>query len=227
MSFGDVSHLLVGKRRSQVFWPCPVFDGLSKEWTFGSGRNGLLVVEWMNDQVVEFFVIYTFWGHLSESKTRILLGFIAGPKIQAHRHFLTNQIRIFISLFWSLNIFLWISFWAGFSRMFLFCVFSWLVEKYKNVTSMLMQFWSEISRIFFRMFLGLIILRLKNVYSIYSVAEPISMSTPQMNYVNENSQSDMKEQRRGNNNNKWQFICRIYKRVCKCPWWLMLVVEYS
>ena len=28
-----------------------------------------------------------------------------------------------------------------------------------------------------------------------SVAEPISMSTPQMNYVNENSQSNMKEQR--------------------------------
>ena len=27
------------------------------------------------------------------------------------------------------------------------------------------------------------------------VAEPINMSTPQMNYVNENSQSNMKEQR--------------------------------
>ena len=34
------------------------------------------------------------------------------------------------------------------------------------------------------------------------VAEPINMSTPQMNYVNENSQSNMKEQRRGNDNNK-------------------------
>ena len=34
------------------------------------------------------------------------------------------------------------------------------------------------------------------------VAELISMSTPQMNYVNENSQSNMKEQRRGKNNNK-------------------------
>ena len=34
------------------------------------------------------------------------------------------------------------------------------------------------------------------------VAEPISMSTPQMNYVNENSQSNMKEQRRDNNYNK-------------------------
>ena len=34
------------------------------------------------------------------------------------------------------------------------------------------------------------------------VAEPISMSTPQMNYVNENSQNNMKEQRQGNNNNK-------------------------
>ena len=34
------------------------------------------------------------------------------------------------------------------------------------------------------------------------VAEPISMSTPQMNYVNENSQNNRKEQRRDNNNNK-------------------------
>ena len=37
---------------------------------------------------------------------------------------------------------------------------------------------------------------------IYIVAEPISMSTPQMNYVNENSQSNMKEQRQDNNNYK-------------------------
>ena len=43
--------------------------------------------------------------------------------------------------------------------------FSWLVEKYKNVTSMLMRFWSKISRMFLCMFL-LLILRLKNVYSI-------------------------------------------------------------
>ena len=57
--------------------------------------------------------------------------------------------------------FLLISFWSRFSRMFLFCVFSWLVEKYKNVTSMLMRFWSKISRMFLCMFLGLIILRLK------------------------------------------------------------------
>ena len=28
-----------------------------------------------------------------------LLGFIVGPKIQARRHFLTNQIRIFTYLF--------------------------------------------------------------------------------------------------------------------------------
>ena len=34
--------------------------------------------------------------------------------------------------------------------MFLFYVFSWLVEKYKNVTSMPMQFWSEISRTFLK-----------------------------------------------------------------------------
>ena len=32
------------------------------------------------------------------------------------------------------------------------------------------------------------------------------MSTPQMNYVNENSQNSRKEQKQGNNNNKWQFI---------------------
>ena len=32
---------------------------------------------------------------------------------------------------------LFISFWSWFSWMFLFYVFSWLVEKYKNVTSML------------------------------------------------------------------------------------------
>ena len=56
-----------------------------------------------------------------------------------------------------------------------------------------------------------------------SVAEPMSMSTPQMSYVNENSQSNMKEQRRDNNYNKRQFICRIYKRVCKCPWRLYVV----
>ena len=48
------------------------------------------------------------------------------------------------------------------------------------------------------------------------------MSTPQMSYVNENSQSNMKEQRR-DNNYKRQFICRIYKRVCKCPWRLYVV----
>ena len=38
------------------------------------------------------------------------------------------------------------------------------------------------------------------------VAEPISMSTPQMNYVNENSQNNRKEQRWDNSYNKWQFI---------------------
>ena len=53
-----------------------------------------------------------------------------------------------------------------------------------------------------------------SVPSLNIVAEPISMSTPQMSYV---SQSNMKEQRRDNNYNKRQFICRIYKRVCKCP----------
>ena len=57
--------------------------------------------------------------------------------------------------------FLLISFWVGFSIMFLFCVFSWVVEKYENVTLILIWFWSEISRMFLCMFLGLIILRLK------------------------------------------------------------------
>ena len=58
------------------------------------------------------------------------------------------------------------SFWVRFSRMFLFYVFSWLVEKFKNVTTMLMRFCSEISWMFLCMFWGLIILRLKNVFSI-------------------------------------------------------------
>ena len=81
--------------------------------------------------------------------------------IQARGHCLFNQIRIITYLFWSLNIFLFISFLVGFCRMFLFCVFSWLVEKYKSVTLMLMRFWSEISRMLLSMHLGLIILRLK------------------------------------------------------------------
>ena len=38
------------------------------------------------------------------------------------------------------------------------------------------------------------------------VAGPISMSTPLMSYVNENSQSNMKEQRRDNNYNKRLFV---------------------
>ena len=45
------------------------------------------------------------------------------------------------------------------------------------------------------------------------VAEPISMSTPQMNYVNENSQNNRKEQRRGNDNNKWQFYFVVFTSV--------------
>ena len=109
--------------------------------------------------LIKFLVIYTFFGELKWIKNRILLSFITGPKIQAHGHFLTYHMHTY--LFWSLNIFLLISFWAEFSRMFLFCVFSWLVEKYKTVTSMLMRLWSEISRKFLSMFWGLIILRQK------------------------------------------------------------------
>ena len=45
--------------------------------------------------LIKFFVIYTFGGHLSGSKNN----FIVGPKIQARRHFLINQIRIFTYLF--------------------------------------------------------------------------------------------------------------------------------
>ena len=56
----------------------------------------LLVVEC--PQLIKFFVIYTF-GSLKWIKNSILLDFIAGPKIQARRHFLTNQIRIFTYLF--------------------------------------------------------------------------------------------------------------------------------
>ena len=73
----------------------------------------------------------TWWWWWKWIKNRILLSFIAGPKIQACRHFLTSQIRIIIYLFWSLNIFLLISFWAEFSTIFLFCIFRWLVDKYK------------------------------------------------------------------------------------------------
>ena len=98
-------------------------------------------------------------------KNRILLNFIAGPKIQVLGHFLTNQIHIITNLFWILKHLL-ITFWIEFSWMFLICDYSWLVIKYKIVTSMLMRFWSEISRMFTSMFLELIILRQKNVYSI-------------------------------------------------------------
>ena len=55
-------------------------------WPFGCRMSKL----------IKFFVIYTLWGHQSGSKNRIVLGFIAGPKIEARRHFLINQIRIFI-----------------------------------------------------------------------------------------------------------------------------------
>ena len=71
---------------------------------------------------------------------------------------MTNQIRIFYSFVLEPKKFLLISFWSGFSRMFLFYVFSWLVEKYKNVTYAVLI---QISWMFLCMFL-LIILRLKN-----------------------------------------------------------------
>ena len=97
---------------------------------------------WLNS------LLFILLGELKWIKNRILLSFIAGPKIQAGGYFLTNQIRIVTYLFRSLNVFLLISFRDEFSRMLLYYVFSWLVEKYKSVTSMLMWFWSEFSRMF-------------------------------------------------------------------------------
>ena len=129
----------------------------------GSGASQVECLSWLNSS------LFILLGKLKWIKNRILLSFIAGPKTQARRHFLTHPIRIITYLFWSLNIFLLISFWAGFSRMFLFCVFSWFVEKYKNVTSILNRFWSEFSRMLLFMFMGLIILRFKNVYSIHLI----------------------------------------------------------
>ena len=57
------------------------------------------------------------------------------------------------------------------------------------------------------------------------------MSTPQMSYVNENSQSNMKEQRQGNNNtsdNLFVVFTSVYVNVRDgCMWslarWVMLV----
>ena len=53
------------------------------------------------------------------------------------------------------------------SRMFLFYVFSWLVEKYKNVTLMLMQFWSEISWMFLFCVFGVGYLKAKKMCILY------------------------------------------------------------
>ena len=119
----------IGKRRFACLFLLSLMTWLSviRSWSpvveslFGCERNWYSK-EWRN-RLIKFFVIYTFWGHLSGSKNRILLGFIAGPKIQARRHFLTNQIRIFTYFVLEPKNFLLISFWAGFSIMFLFCVF--------------------------------------------------------------------------------------------------------
>ena len=63
-------------------------------------------------------------NNLRAKHTKFFL--LQGTKIQARKHFLTNQIRIITYLFWSLNIFLLISFWAIFLEcsyvvFFLFC----------------------------------------------------------------------------------------------------------
>ena len=90
--------------------------GVALYCLFMTSRSGKNELTWL----IKFFVIYTFWGHLGGSKN----SFIAGPKIQARWHFLTNQIRIFVL---EPKNFLLISFWSGFSWMFLFCVFAdWL-----------------------------------------------------------------------------------------------------
>ena len=65
-----------------------VVDGMN----FGCGRNEL------NDQMtwlIKFFLIYAFGVTKVDQKN----SFIAGPKIQARRLFLTNQIHIFTYLF--------------------------------------------------------------------------------------------------------------------------------
>ena len=54
---------------------------------------------------IKSFVIYTFEGELKWIKNRILLSFIAGPKIQAHIYFLPYPIHIITYSFWRLNIF--------------------------------------------------------------------------------------------------------------------------
>ena len=86
-----------GSRQKNVacfFTLCPVCPCLSLT---GSGMPSL----------IKFLVIYTLWWGTQVDQNRILLSFIAGPKIQACRHFLNNQITY---LFWSLNIFRLISF---------------------------------------------------------------------------------------------------------------------
>ena len=52
--------------------------------------------------------------------------------------------------------------------MFLFYVFSWLIEKYKNVTSKLFRFWPKFSRIFLFCVLVDYFKAKKDVYSIHS-----------------------------------------------------------
>ena len=93
---------------------------------------------------------------------KILLGFIEGPKSRARRYFLSNQIRIFTYLFWSLKIFCELLSDLDFLECSYF-VFSWLIEKYYNVTSMLMWFWSEISRMFLFCVLGVDYFKAKNI----------------------------------------------------------------
>ena len=140
---------VVGKRTLHASSLCVLFVMLS--FVCHPCLSLCLVVECLSELNYSLFIL--FWW------TKVL-SFIAGPKIQTRRHFLTKQIRVITYLFWSLNIFLLINFWPEFSRM-LFCVFSRLVEKYRSVTLTLIRFWSKISRMFLSMFLGVIILRLK------------------------------------------------------------------
>ena len=78
------------------------------------------------------------------------------------------------------------------------------MTKYRRIFQVYLFF--KYIYIYIYIYIDVCIYREKDVYIyIYidvCVAEPISMSTPQMNYVNENSQSNMKEQRRDNNYNK-------------------------
>ena len=105
MTFGDdVSCSSSCKRTPHASSLCDVCDAFCC-----LSSLPLSVCKW-NTLVNQILRYLYFWGELKWIKNRILLNFIAGPKIQGRGHSLTNQFRIITYLFWSLNIFLLISF---------------------------------------------------------------------------------------------------------------------